>query len=593
MDQALRTPASNEFGNGLESIRSQVVNDTNIAIYFSTENKNIINRTLKEIESLGFIPFEICDIFTCLYFVCKSKGVDVDLSDTEEQLVDMLHSIHIATVDHEIEFIYIDNGTKRPIDIESLSQQETEKIKLLIKENIHRNSQIFKLIINKIENFLKSHRSIAYYSSDYINYISVNGPILLISDEPERDRRTFYFRIIQTNEVDTISGQILESLLADASYKRKRADLKASINNGQIATYPRFDTKNIPQDPLIKRIRKALTPILEDFLVTHKYKLFDPIDLKYQVLFRLTTFDIEELFEDGILLRKYLDKLNVSSDWKNILTINEGHLEQFQLREEILKRTIDEQFRIIINRLQHSDLPIHEIFEAKKYPKEEWRVETDSKGIRLINVSHADQKSIDLYFRVVENTLARKIFSQLHYIHDPVSEFSLGLFERNNEIPLSVLGIYRDISVTRQNILLAYGYDPSKCLYFSRMYHRPEAPFNLSSVMLSLAIKHIKESLPDTQAVVTAFMPSFAAGLSMTSAGFAYTVSLKSHKLFFSPSSINGVNHFSYTTGKNIDTETITNKIPVLPSMLLLRQINRPTYKPLPELQKSIITYYS
>lgn len=331
--------------------------------------------------------------------------------------------------------------------------------------------------------------------------------------------------------------------------------------------------------------------MIEEFLGSREDEFIDPIDLKYQILFRLTSFDIEDIFLNGAVLKKYLEEQGIFSDWKAIPFIRGDYLEQFQLRSDVVRKVIEEQYKIVCHRLKKSSLPLRDIFGARKYSKDEWKVQIDGNEIRLVNRNYLDQRSIDLDFEEVDNDYAQKIFNDLHYIHHPISDYSLGLVERDSKIPLSIIGISQNISPSRQNILLAYGYDPNRCLYFSRMYHWPEAPFNLSSVMLSLAIKYLRKVFPETQAIFTAFMPSFASGKSMTSAGFDTPISMRKHNLFFSSINISGVACIHYVSEKNPETKVTTNKIPVLPSMLLLREINKPTYPPLPELQEFIIVH--
>lgn len=590
MSEVLKHSAINEFTGIPESVKNQTIRNTNIGIYYSCQNPDGLSNILKELKLLGFIPLNFKDVLSCLYLVCRSKGLDLNDISSAKSIADQLNRIRIVPQNNTLKFAYQDGESEIPINIGNLTWQDAEYLKSFI-ENRGGDNPIFFAVIDKIKEFLKRQRSIIYYSTNYFNYLPVNGPLILISGDPDKDKRPYFFRKIKNDDPNAVKRQVLESVLSDAGYRRKRELVRESLITGELNLFPRFGIKNLPQDPLIQQVRNALVPMLEEFLRDHQDHPLDPIDLKYQILFRLTSLDIEEIFSNGLLLRKYLEELNVFSDWRNIPFISGDYLNQFQLREDTLRQVIEEQYRIIRNRLKQSDLPLQNILRARKYSKDDWKVEVGSNRLRLVNRSKPDETPIDLIFGEVDNDFAQKVFRDLHYIHHPISDFSLGLFEQGDNIPLSIIGISQDISPSRQNILLAYGFDPDMCLYFSRMYHRLEAPFNLSSAMLSLAIKYLRKVKPETQAVFTAFMPSFASGKSMTSAGFDRPISMRSHKLFFMTANVDGEDLIRYESEKNQDAKVATNKIPILPSILLLKQINKPTYQPLLELENFIIVH--
>lgn len=151
--------------------------------------------------------------------------------NTSRLINDQMEKIEMAINGDSVMFTYHDSDSKTPININEIDEQEITQASSII-ENMGKDNPIILMVINKIKSFLKQQRSIALYSIDYFNYIPINGPIILISDYPERDRRPYFFRVIKNDEQAAVEREVLESMWLNASYRKKRELIREGIING-------------------------------------------------------------------------------------------------------------------------------------------------------------------------------------------------------------------------------------------------------------------------------------------------------------------------------------------------------------------------
>lgn len=308
---------------------------------------------------------------------------------------------------------------------------------------------------------------------------------------------------------------------------------------------PRFSQINWPEDPLLQILRGSTDEVSERF----KQKtntLFDPLDLKYQTLFRLTTFKYNELF---------------SGNNPNM---------------ELISSTVNEQYTIIKERLKESDLPLDFLLGNMRFEKKGWHIKRNEGNLFVSN----GKKFIKVEIRGVDCSYANAVFEDLHYIHTPRCDIGIGLFVDGEKYPISVLGITKIDREYKKVALLLNGYDPEYCWDIARLYNIPDSVKNVSSVMLSGAIRFLKREYPKTQAVLTAFTPSFATGFSMLSGGFENPILVKPLNLTFG----NLGNGWERLTERRLSAyagEILTNQLPLLPTVELMSVLRKPVFEPM------------
>ncbi|MCL5411426.1 MAG: hypothetical protein M1150_01635 [Patescibacteria group bacterium] len=327
---------------------------------------------------------------------------------------------------------------------------------------------------------------------------------------------------------------------------------------------------------------KAL-PIIEEKLKGIDI-LLDEKDLKYQVLFRLTTYEAKEIFNQKF--ENYLVTNGIYNSWRNILTLNSSYLQQFQINEDLVVQIMKEQLRVIRLRIKNTSLPLnkilspdHEIFDLG-----EWVIERSNGEIFTTN----GQKKVKLLFAPVDKSYAIELHDKLHYIHCARLEEAYGLFVEGSKIPFSVLGVERIDRDYKKTAVLLKGYNHDKVIDFTRLYSFPNSPRNTSSVILSLTRDYLRRNT-DTQAVLTAFMPSYANGMSMFAGGMDEVLIAKPLRHVFEE--IPGSNLYQHVVKRSQtgQEDKIVSKILLLPTLELLSPVTQSPLKPRSELEGMMV----
>mgnify|MGYP001589970770 FL=1 len=316
--------------------------------------------------------------------------------------------------------------------------------------------------------------------------------------------------------------------------------------------------------------------------------LGDPLDLIYQTLFRSTTYPMAEIFNNGQELELYAKNMGAYEDWKNILLLDPGIVRKYEIKSKNILPIIEEQKLIINQRIVSTFLPVEDILGRKGiFGEQGWQLLKSGGDILAIRSAEdriggivSDQKAVS--FRLVDIGLAKEFHRVFHYIHTPRAQISFGMFLENEELPFSILAFDAIDREYKKDTLLMHGYDPRKCLDLARLYSRPGTPFNTSSTIFSSAFGYFREHGLDVQAVLSAFMPTYAHGMSMISAGFNDGVLIKKGGHVFGKKEINGKIVFEHLTKRRSDVRIVTVESvwPLLPVMELMAPIQKPRFLP-------------
>jgi hypothetical protein len=183
----------------------------------------------------------------------------------------------------------------------------------------------------------------------------------------------------------------------------------------------------------------------------------------------------------------------------------------------------------------------------------------------------------------VDPAFARQVHQDLHYIHTPRASLAFALFLEGDPVPFSVLAFDEVTRPYKQDALLASGFPPNRCLDLTRLYTCPGSPGNTSSFIFSLAFEHLRRHRAECQAVLSAFMPSYASGVSMTSSGFTTPLLMKKSQHCFARRQNAERELWEYITPRRGATGPSEHRWPLLPVVELLCQLQEPRFEPLPE----------
>jgi len=388
---------------------------------------------------------------------------------------------------------------------------------------------------------------------------------------------------------------ILEESIIFNRLKTRQEQLARAVDNGLLPVESAFRRENWPVHPLMERVKAEVKQAVDAYLA-QSGMLCDPLDAEYQVIFRLTTFELNQLFINGGELVDYCDQLGVFSDWRQIPAIDPEVCAKYHLNPELLAATVEEQMSIIRQRLARSPLPIRKLLEKTQiFAESGWEIKKEGRDIFLIKKNNlgrvVDQQEVE--FKMVEPAVAVQIHKDFHYIHTPRCEMAMGFFLPGDPLPFSVLAIEPVDRPYKQNALLLYGYDPRYCLDFTRLWSRPGVPRNISSAIFGEAFRYLRQTNPRLQATITAFMASYATGLSMLTGGFETPILIKPGRHYFTETTIDGrvcLEHITKRRQTNQTKITQVSRFPLLPVIELISPLQAPRFKPILVLGREMVS---
>lgn len=547
-------------------------------------NDNIGCKIINSFEINGFSSVDFKELFVALAKLAIEKNInlsDDDQNRVGKQIVNLLENNIAAEHKDGSRLFSVQNKA-----INDWIGEPTAAWQKLSNDLLNN-----KVVVSKVIAFLKktaSEKLPLVVKTQSFGQFKNKGPRILITDKfKEND----FFSNRNADKEIVINKtyprwSILKEIYRFASLEEQRRNIEQQIKNHEINTIPKFTLNKWPKDNLMLHIRNEVENYLDTFEQEVKY-FGDKNDLKYQVLFRLTSYPISQLFENGELLENNLRDRGAYRNWRNIININQSLISSFALNKEILKKVSYEQYKIITQRLQNSHLPLDEILTKKGlFAEQGWTIKKQNGQIFAVQEDGitAHSSVVELVFSEIETKLANDFHNDLHYIHTPRADKAFGLFIKGENVPFLVLAIEKIDRPYKKNVLLYQGYDPNKCFDLTRLYSKPGTPGNTSSSMFSLTFSFLKQNYKGTQAILSSFMPSYATGLSMTSGGFNNPVLVKPNEHQFAPIEINGETCYEHVTKRRQENKSknlLFSQVPLLPTVELMSNFQPPRFKPL------------
>lgn len=378
---------------------------------------------------------------------------------------------------------------------------------------------------------------------------------------------------------------------------RAQADrLRTCLEEKQIKLEPQFQRDTWPSYALITHLKSTVREVVQN-VISRGNEVCDPLDLEYQTLFRLTSLPIASVFDNGDELDAYLRERGAYDYWRNILVLDPMKV-AYPIKADVVEAIVNEQLLIIRDRLRKTTLPVADITQKQDiFAELGWKLQKYAGDLHAIKVDteSGSDEIIDkkrVTFKPVDIEYAKQLHSVFHYIHTPRAVKAFGLFLEDSETPFSVVAFDVIDRPYKKDLLFMLGYNPNKCFDLARLYSRPGTPFNTSSTIFTLAFTYFREHEPEVQAVLSAFMPTYAHGMSMISAGFNYGSLVKEWRHSFVKREIEGQVAWELATKRRIDgtQETIESQWPLLPVFELVAELQAPRFTPFDELSGHMVS---
>lgn len=497
-----------------------------------------------------------------------------------------MSSIDVQIAKGRIKFIYKGEDLSDEVD-QILSGERILSLRNQVNHPAWKNNM--KDSVRDVLNQASASQPIAYIDTSLGRFgLDKVTPGILISTSNEANSEANRVdKVVVTTEKQEVSHAFIEEVDQFTNFRERRSKLATGVTNGEVTFHECFKRESWPHHPIMDHLKKQVGKTIGEMLLKSDFR-GDPLDLTYQTLFRSTTFPMAEIFNNGQELELYARRMGAFKDWKNILSLDPNIVEKFEINGEVVIPIIEEQKLIINHRITSTSLPVEDILGRKGiFGEQGWQLLKADRDIWAIKSAEdriggvvSDQKSVS--FRPVDINLAKEFHRVFHYIHTPRAQIAFGMFLENEELPFSIVAFDAIDREYKKDTLLMHGYDPRKCFDLARLYSRPGTPFNTSSTIFSSAFGYFREQGLDVQAVLSAFMPTYAHGMSMISAGFNDGVLIKKGGHLFGKKEIDGKIVFEHLTKRRGDeaVETVESIWPLLPVMELMAPIQKPRFLP-------------
>ncbi len=415
-----------------------------------------------------------------------------------------------------------------------------------------------------------------------------NSLTLDVSDSPADATTSRAFSDAMIGAEDFTATKVSEHL---ASFKEKLRRREAAPRTSEFLVTNTLDAKNMPHHPIIQAVKHQLEP----YIFGHEADtLFDPMDLLYQVSFRLTCFSLGEIFSDypgGYLEpdEHTIDSMNALQDYNFVRQFSGANWDSYRLNGELVDKLIHEQLLLAQERYRKSNTDVTSVLGREgDLDKDGWYLVNQDD--RIFAVRDEDDDILEVRFGEIDPEVASDYHATYHYIHGPRANRSFGLFLEGSDQPFTIAGIDDVDRDYKKEALLMLGYNYENCVDFTRLYSLPGVPKLASSTISRLIKQQLLAEKPNMQAAISTFMPTYANSNSMFACGFDKVFLLKRNRHKFAARPELGEGVYEHLTNRRAgEQDVITSRQVLLPVVELLSEIKLPRFKPYVDINKSMM----
>jgi hypothetical protein len=374
-------------------------------------------------------------------------------------------------------------------------------------------------------------------------------------------------------------------------FKEKLVRREAAPRTSEFLVANTLSAKNMPHHPVFSAIKHKLEPRI----FRHESGIkFDPMDLLYQVSFRLTCYELGEIFSD--YRGGYIEPdaqmaagMTALQDYNLVRQFMGVKWSDYTLNSELIDGLVEEQLLLASERYRQTNTDVSEVLGRRGILSQDgWHIINEDG--RIFCTNDDEDGVIEVNFREIEPEVARDYHATYHYIHAPRATRSFGLFLEGSDTPFTIAGVDDVDRDYKKEALLLLGYDYENCVDFTRLYSLPGAPKLASSTISRMIKRQLLAERPNMQAAISTFMPTYANSNSMFACGFDKVFLLKRNRHNFAERTDLGEGVYEQLTNRRArEQQVITNKQILLPAVELLSEMKKPRFKPYVDINKSMM----
>ena len=228
-------------------------------------------------------------------------------------------------------------------------------------------------------------------------------------------------------------------------------------------------------NPFLEIIKAYLDRNLDRFLIGKTF--ISKTDLEYQVLIKMCSYPIEELFQGDIQL---LRKINKGIENRNDDEMQNLIKEMIDGKVIFNSSLIDDEIQNQINRLNN----LYESISTKQI---------------MAQLNSSDKKHAislkDIVYRKVDKNISEFIARNCHYLHTPRKDefISYGAFVKGEPLPIAWVSFSKQDREYKKQLLYYLGIEPQNTLEMTRAWCSNSAPQNIMSSLFQHSIDYANE----------------------------------------------------------------------------------------------------
>ena len=253
-------------------------------------------------------------------------------------------------------------------------------------------------------------------------------------------------------------------------------------------------------NPFLEIIKAYLDRNLDRFLIGKTF--ISKTDLEYQVLIKMCSYPIEELFQGDIQLLRKINK-----------GIENRHDDEMQnLIKEMIDGKVIFNSSLIDDEIQNQINRLNNLYES-----------ISTKQI-MAQLNSSDKKHAislkDIVYRKVDKNISEFIARNCHYLHTPRKDefISYGAFVKGEPLPIAWVSFSKQDREYKKQLLYYLGIEPQNTLEMTRAWCSNSAPQNIMSSLFQHSIDYANEEWKklkkdgkvnkDLQAITTTINPN-------------------------------------------------------------------------------------
>ena len=312
-----------------------------------------------------------------------------------------------------------------------------------------------------------------------------------------KDLLPMLYNYIYIDTTDLSEEQVEEIVIREMQKIEKQNEKFNHLQNDKSISRREFEWIF---NPFLEIIKAYLDRNLDRFLIDKNF--ISKTDLEYQVLIKMCSYPIEELFQGDIQL---LRKINNGIENRN----NDG---MQNLIKEMIEGKVILNSSLIDDEIQNQINRLNDLYES---------ISTKQIMAQLNSSDNGQTISLkDIVYRKVDRNISEFIAKNCHYLHTPREDefISYGAFVKGEPLPIAWVSFSKQDREYKKQLLYYLGIEPQNTLEMTRAWCSNSAPQNIMSSLFQHAIDYANKEWKklkkdgkvnkDLQAITTTINPN-------------------------------------------------------------------------------------